>query len=805
MRKIIFVFITILINLPLNAQDFVFFSNSPSITYYDWSWGFVNAPSVLERIGEKFPVDTIHFYSPANSLRLKWTSKPGGDWGFAIAEIGTPWPVHNITTKDSLAFWAYSDEFIDSLNLPLIYLEDNTNKKTPKVSMSVYAPDIQPNTWTKIQVPVNVFVSGPDGANLQIIKTIFYGQDLADDVQRTLYLDEIRMITSGSSSDTIPPAVPQSLTAYSYERHIDLKWIFNSETDLAGYNIYRLNGTNYSLIGTASKDDKWFTDFLGAIGMSGTYKITAYDFAQNESPLSDEVTASTRSLTDDEMLTMVQEASFRYFWDYAHPVSGLIRERSASGNTVTIGGSGFGVMAILVGIQRGFITRNEGIDRMLKILNFLTTHAIKFYGAFPHWMDGETGEVKPFSQYDDGADLVETAFLIQGLLAAREFFNENNTNEFIIRTLITQIWEEVEWDWFRKEPNSNFLYWHWSPNYQWQINFRLIGWNETMITYLLGIASPTHKIPASMYHNGWASSPNYLNGRTFYNIPLYVGWDNGGPLFFTHYSFLGFDPSNKKDAYTNYFINNRNTTLINRAYCIDNPENHLGYGENSWGLTASDDPLVGYLAHEPTAANDNGTLTPTAALSSMPYTPTESMNVLLNFYRTYGENLWGPYGFKDAFNLDQNWFAESYLAIDQGPIVVMIENYRSGLLWEKFMANPEIQPMLDSIGFVFDPTDVNEDPNVVYNFELNNNYPNPFNPSTTITFNLPSTQQVELNIYNVLGKKVKQLINNVLTEGEHKITWDGTNDLNEKLPSGVYVYSLRLEGKLLSKKMILQK
>jgi hypothetical protein len=440
---------------------------------------------------------------------------------------------------------------------------------------------------------------------------------------------------------------------------------------------------------------------------------------------------------------------------------------------------------------------------MLKILNFLKNNADKFHGAFSHWLNGTTGAVIPFGQYDDGGDLVETSFMIQGILTVRQYFDEVNTNEEQIRNLCTEIWEEVEWSWYRRTSFSNYLYWHWSPNYAWQINFKLIGWMETMITYMLGIASPTYSVPANLFHVGWASS-NYTNANSFYGYRLWVEPNYGGPLFFAHYSFLGFDPRDKKDAYCNYFMNNKHHTLINRAYCIANPYNHPEYGPNNWGLTASDEPN-GYSAHAP-YSNDNGTITPTAAISSMPYTPTESIEALKNFYRTYGSNVWGEYGFKDAFNPRQNWFASSYIAIDQGPIIVMIENYRSGLLWEKFMANPEIQPMLDSIGFVPDSvTSVDEEVKTVNDFELLGNYPNPFNPTTTIVFNLNSNENVSIEIFNHLGEKVRELSDKEFSAGENKVVWNGLSDNNKSVSSGIYLYKISTAQNTLYGKMILQK
>jgi hypothetical protein len=330
-------------------------------------------------------------------------------------------------------------------------------------------------------------------------------------------------------------------------------------------------------------------------------------------------------------------------------------------------------------------------------------------------MDGRTGRPVPlFGRHDNGGDLVETAFLVQGLLAARQYFAADK--ELYAR--ITKLWETVEWDWYRGGPANDHLHWHWSPDFGLS-DHPLVGWNETMIAYLLAIASPTHPVPASLYHTGWAGQTeesveyrrgwgetqdgdHYVNGKTYFGIRLDVGVGTGGPLFFTHYSLLGFDPRGIRDRYTNYFENSRAQTEINRAWCIENPRHFTGYGKGVWGLTASDDPW-GYLAHAPDRNHDNGTITPTAALSAFPYTPEESMEAFRQFYRELGSRLWGVYGFRDAFNLQENWFARIYLALDQAPIVAMIENYRSALLWKVFMANPEIRPALDKIGFQPDP------------------------------------------------------------------------------------------------------
>ena len=400
-------------------------------------------------------------------------------------------------------------------------------------------------------------------------------------------------------------------------------------------------------------------------------------------------------ISDDALLDLVQQKTFSYFWDFGHPASGLARERNTSGDVVTTGGSGFGVMAIVTAINRNFISRTDGVSRLQKIVGFLKNKAQTFHGAFPHWLNGSTGAVIPFSEKDNGADLVETSYLMQGLLAARQYFNGADATETTLRNDINTLWNGVEWSWFRKN-NENVLYWHWSPDYGWQMNVPVRGWNEALITYVLAAASPKFAIPKDVYDEGWAANGGIKNGNQYFGETLPLGPQNGGPLFFEHYSFLGIDPNNLKDSYADYGQQTKAHTLINYKYCVADPKQFYGYSAQCWGLTASDD-INGYAAHEP--QNDNGVISPTAAISSLPYTPEQSMAALKFFYYTLGDKLWKEYGFVDAFSLHHLWFADSFLAIDQGPEIVMIENYRSGLLWNLFMSCPEVKTGMKNLGF----------------------------------------------------------------------------------------------------------
>jgi hypothetical protein len=418
---------------------------------------------------------------------------------------------------------------------------------------------------------------------------------------------------------------------------------------------------------------------------------------------------SARTISDDSLLTLVQYKTFQYFWDGAEPISGAARERFHSDNVypqndkhiVTSGGTGFGVMAILVGIERGFITRQQGFERLNKLVDWLAK-ADRFHGAWPHWWNGETGKVQPFSPNDNGGDLVETSYLLQGLLTVREYFKNGNEAEKQLATKIDTLWKEVEFDWYRNK--KNVLYWHWSPDKKWIMNFPVEGYNECLIMYVLAAASPTHSIPPEVYHEGWARKGGMKNDPAHQQYGYHLDLRHngapqfGGPLFWSHYSFLGLDPRKLKDQYANYWEHNRNHTLINRQYCIENPKRYKGYGENSWGLTASYS-IKGYAAHSPN--EDLGVISPTAALSSFPYTPKESMQALKHFYYDIGDKTFGEYGFYDAWSEHYEWYLPRYLAIDQGPAIVMIENYRSALLWKLFMSAPEVSAGLKKLGFEY--------------------------------------------------------------------------------------------------------
>jgi exo beta-1,2-glucooligosaccharide sophorohydrolase (non-reducing end) len=685
-----------------NYSDQVFFENSLSPESYFYSLGKVSAPSTLELIGEKLPVESNRFISGPNALKLQWMSAADGGWSAEIKLY--EWRDRTrFFPGTKLFLWLYGTQSIGGADLPHLALRDADGDFTQPLELGTYTHDLKPGVWTRVGIPLASFQSASvNPFQSHRVSTLIFVQGKADATQHTLLLDDIR-IENDSPSHQVAPATPTHVQAKGYERHIDITWNPVEDQALAQYVIYRsLGGGPFRPVGVQRPGVHRFCDYTGDPGMTASYRVTSRTSSLRESPPSMSVRASTHKMTDEELLTMVQEAGFRYYWEAAEPHSGMTRENTpGDDDIVAVGASGFGVMAIMVGAERGFITHQQAIERLTRIAEFLAT-ADHYHGAWPHFLSGSTGHRLPvFAIYDNGADLVETSFMLEGLLAARQYFEHDGPAGQALYEQITKLWQGVDWNWFRATPQHDALYWHWSPEYSFHIANRLTGWNEVMITYLDAIASPSHGIPASDYYSGWvgeAIGNPYANGKTYFGIKLDVGGGTGGPLFFTDYSFMGFDPRGIHDRFSDYFDNNRAMALINQQYCIHNPHHWKGYGDDTWGLTAVDGP-EGYTPFEPTFELDDGTIAPTGAISAFAYTPQPSMAALKHFYRDLGAQVWSIYGFRDAFNLQQNWYSGITMGLNQAPMVVMIENYRSGLVWKSFMANPEIQPALKNIGF----------------------------------------------------------------------------------------------------------
>ncbi len=713
MKKRALLLIFLLSSFLLYAQEYEynysFFSNSGMPDDYFYSQADNESGSFLLNRKFRLLVNNQKFHTPGNSLELSFINSKSGDWRATVYHA----PIRGVDQfkpANYFSCWIYkSMPDTAKYSLPAIRFMYSDSSLSEKILL----PDTKGNAWEQVTVPT-AGIKGFSASNPSAVIAVVFCQPFKENGKyRTIYVDDMEFIQNRNPDAVAEKPILNSVRGYW--KHVDIEWKNPTDKNVRFIKVYRSeDGKNFNAVAVQLPLISRYSDFTGEANKKYEYKITYLNYNYMEGPPSATASVATREMTDDELLTMVQEASFRYYWDGAEKVSGLAKENiPGRHNMIATGASGFGIMALLVGTQRKFISRDEAVDRFDQILNFLS-RANRFHGAYSHFVNGVTGNVQDFfGPKDNGADLVETSFLFEGLLAAKQYFDRDNPKEASIRNRIQFLWEGVEWDWFKQTPDSKFLYWHWSPDKGWIINHRLIGWNETMVTYLLAIASPTHSVPASMYYSGWANQDSigqqyriawggttdgsmYSNGNTYYGYKLDVGVSDGGPLFFTHYSYMGYDPKAITDAYTNYFRNNQKIAQINWKYCAENINHFKGYSDSSWGLSASDGPYH-YSADEPVKWRDPGKITPTAAISSFPYTPEESMRALKTFYSKYGSFLWGEYGFRDAFNLSQNWVGPAYMGLNQAPMTVMIENYRTGFIWKLFMSNPNVKEGLNRL------------------------------------------------------------------------------------------------------------
>ena len=710
MKRLIFlVSLTLIFINSLCSQsyryDYIIFENSLMDGNYFYSQANYKNSSWIKNINNKLPVYSQESFTPPNSIELNYKSGINGEWK-AVFNCPRVREKEMFKKPDKLIFRIFikSNSLLDEL--PKVAIAKDVKEPSDFISIKDYITNYQTKKWLTISIPICEF-KDYTWQLITDLNSVIFEQANNDGKEHQIFIDQIEFLEENAPAIDLNVA-PTLEMVKGYEKHVDISWKRDNTIGVKYIKIYRsMDNGDFHPVGIQSPIFSRFADYVEETGHTYAYKICYVDYNYNETALSNELSDNTYTLSDDQLLDMVQEACFRYYWDGAEQNSGMALDFiPGKCEMIATGASGFGIMAILVATERGFITRQQAIERFLKVTAFLEK-ADKYHGAFSHYYDCTTGKTMNYhTKCDDGGDLVETANLTQGLLAARQYFTNDNPDEKLICSRIDKMWQNVEWDWYKRDANSNYLYWHWSKVCEWQLNHKIIGFNEAMITYLLAIFSPSHSISTDMYYSGWASQDSiatknrkewgktsegseYLNGNTYYGIKLDVSVSNGGPLFFTHFSYLGFDPRSFKDPYTQYFDNNRNISLINYRYCIENPGKYIGYGENCWGITLSD--YAGdFNARGPNVHSDNGTIAPSGALASFAYTPEESMKALKNYYRNYGKFLWGEYGFRDAFNLTNNWCANNYMGFHQAPITIMIENYRSQLIWNLFMSHPDV-------------------------------------------------------------------------------------------------------------------
>lgn len=401
---------------------------------------------------------------------------------------------------------------------------------------------------------------------------------------------------------------------------------------------------------------------------------------------------------DREIFEETHKASFMYFWELGHPVSGLTPRKSLANKRydIGVGASGFGIQAVIVGVHRGWVSREEVLDRLLKITKFLENTAVRFHGVFPHLLHGETGEIIVFGG-QDGADIQETSNLMMGLLMARTYFDRDTPKEVQLRNEINKLWEAVD---YRVHEYQDALWWNHSDSQEENNGLKLLmkGYTESMTSYVLALGHPTHGIQTSSY-KGYVEGKNFVNGKEYYGYTLDVGKPTGGPLYLAQTPFLALDPRDMQDQYTYYWSRSIAHSLINYAYCVDYAPAEYKYSEGDWGLTASQVPSEdGGYNNMAGPKKDTGTIAPSAALGVFPYVPYQSMMALRNFYENHKEGLWAEYGFKDSYSMYRDWYSDRYLGLDQGRTVIMMENYRSGLFWELSKKVPELQVAKEKMG-----------------------------------------------------------------------------------------------------------
>jgi hypothetical protein len=798
MKSFLLFGIILLFSVTGRSQEVFFFTEGTDVTFYDQ--GIVNVNSLGEstfghthppnapQYNDKMPCSTTA-YKGATALKFNYTSAENGNWRATIYR--NDWSTADISGLDSLSFYLFAENEFPAAALPLIGFRGVNKNGSGDVNSQLfplenYNENIPANEWTKVKFPLSVLFNDSESNNLDFnqVKGIIFNQSESNGTSRLIFIDEISAFKSLSEI----PAV-ENFVATGYDSHAELNWDFPLE-DLA-YRIYASfdGGQNFEL--RAQTSENYYLDFVPKQARNSEvfYRVVS-TFQGNESEPA-EASAQIRDFSDDELLDMVQRYTFRYFWEGAHQATGMALERSnGNGRTAASGATGMGLMAMIVAHEREYKPQEEIKNRILKILEFLE-NCERHQGAWSHWYNADTYETQPFTEDDDGGDIVETSFVAQGLIALKNYFGGTDAKSIQIRETANRLWRGIDWDWYRN--GQNVLFWHWSPNFNFQKNMKVTGWNECLVTYVMAASSPTHSISKVVYDQGWAGNGAMVNPRTFYGHEIRLSPDWGGPLFWIHYSHLGINPRGLSDKYADYWQEHVNTAKIHHAYAVENPEGHPSYSDKTWGLTASDDP-DGYTAHQP-MNNDNGTISPTAALASMPYTPDESMKALKYFYRERGGDLFGIYGPYDAFNDERDWVQEAYIGIDQGPIVVMIENHRTGLLWNTVMKDADLQAGLDKLGFEYEVSTSAKRPKIEAEWKI---YPNPAQDRVYVSMpGVNFNQPVELKVFSPDGRTVAA---KSFTPAGTEVSFDCS-----ELPDGIYLLQLQNGENRFQMKLVVQK
>ncbi len=691
----------------------VLFENSVLSGSYMHSQVHYDGLSWVENVKGRLPVSDSVFFTPGNALSLKYTSSSKGDWHVGINYADSSRYYHP-KNGDVLAFKLFVVSNTHADMLPKLVITQEGNSESTLINLASYISDFQSNMWLNVKIPL------ADVAGLHLTDAICgirFEQGGADDGTHWLYVDQVEFLpASPPSAKLSSPAV--LTTAKAYDRHVDLTWQLPLTPSIRYIKIYRSeDNQQFEPVAIRPVFVQKGTDFVPYSNKTYYYKIAWVDYDYLESPFSGVLKAETKTAGDEELLDFIQAAHVNYFMERVEVNSGMHAiSFGIDDATVSVKETGLSILAYIVAAKRGFVSHSVITNRLVRILGFLEG-VEKYNGAFPALLDGRTGNgIFAIDSVPEG-DVKATAFLMQGLLAAQQYIVGAGEGADSLTEKINAVWNGIEWNRFTIGGQEGILLDRWSPVVGFKDALPLGGFGDDFIGYLLALASPEHAIPPVAYEEGLGvprelvddpvtmelvenqlfsvniqheedtiipqyQESTYTNDTTLYGLDIRVGSIDES-LLEAYQPFLAFDPRNKKDKFADYYANNINLT---KAYQRRDNERGCGISLDLWGCNALSDTLE----HPALAIN------PAIACASYGYIPEEAVRSIRTLYNDYGNVLFTEYGFRKWMSSDADAIADEYDSLNQAAAVVMIENGRSGLIWELFSNHPDIKKVIEN-------------------------------------------------------------------------------------------------------------
>lgn len=693
----------------------VLFANSVLPNSYSGSKVEYSGASWIMNVKGNLPVSDSIFFTPKNSLVLKYLSAEKGQWTADIFYSDSYLPEKNSV----LIFKLYVQSSTSLAELPAVELIHADSSYTRSVQLANYVDSYQENMWLSVEIPLGEIGFVEEGARIMGVR---FSQVGRDGKNHQLYLDQIEVLPRKTPQNRLTgAAVIQDVKAY--ERHVDISWRLPLTPSLRYIKIYRSeDNKNFQPVAIRPIFSNRYSDVVPETGKEYYYKIAWVDYQYRESPFSNVEKAQTKVLTDAELLDMVHQANIQYFADGAEFNSGMQLLKPATKSAIVSPAlTGVAIMASISGVEQKVFTREQFTARIQKIIRFLRGAEAR-YGAFPALMDGRSGEGVYSKEKGFSVDLNGTSLLIQGLLTAKQYLNENNAVETEVREKIDDIWNAVQWDHFTKEGDA-YLYTNWSEKYGFENALPLLG-RDALTTYLLALASPNHNIELGSYDNALnrfykvdssivdeieelslppvdtsmesldlaatlkpavqlvdTTQLETAGGNTYYGLSLDVA-NVDESLSKLLSSFLVFDPRGKRDQFANYYHELQNHVLIQLRRSLE---------KSALPISLSRGLIV----------NSKGLVSPSSIVAAYPINPEFAMKNLANTYRQYPELFWDEYGFR-TINLLENKESPQWQGIRYGISAVMIENGKSNLIWDLFSRDEDIKRVV-SVLFTPDP------------------------------------------------------------------------------------------------------